>query len=91
MAQGLLKKASSTKTSTSSKRPSALGPKKGARAIAPRKKKLVDQKKLTKKYSAGLIRKTESSLAEKAGHLEMLRGGKKSKKEGLEKKDGTKK
>lgn len=40
---------------------------------------------------AGLIRKTESSLAEKAGHLEMLRGGKKSKKEGLEKKDGTKK
>lgn len=46
------------------------------------------------KYSAGLIRKTEASLAEKAGHLEMLSGGKKGKKgEGGEKKkkDGGKK
>ncbi|KAL8859099.1 MAG: hypothetical protein Q9178_004362 [Gyalolechia marmorata] len=85
MAQGLLKKTASTKPSASSKKPNALGPKKGARTIAPRRKKLVDQKQLTKKYSAGLIRKTESSLAEKAGHLEMLRGGKKSKKEGTEK------
>ncbi|KAI4249619.1 MAG: hypothetical protein L6R40_000408 [Gallowayella cf. fulva] len=84
MAQGLLKKNASGKAAP--KRPAVLGPKKGARTIAPRKKKLVDQKKLTKKYSAGLIRKTESSLAEKAGHLEMLRGGKKSKKGNLEKK-----
>lgn len=34
------------------------------------------------KYSAGLINKTERSLAEKAGHLEMLKGGKKGKKDG---------
>ncbi|KAL8808184.1 MAG: hypothetical protein Q9182_000248 [Xanthomendoza sp. 2 TL-2023] len=93
MAQGPLKKKPSSATSAS-KRPNALGPKKGARVIAPRKKKLVEQKRLTKrrrsdpwqnlqKYSGGLIRKTEANLAEKAGHLEMLAGGKKSKKGAL--------
>lgn len=32
---------------------------------------------LLKKHSAGLTALTEKNLAEKAGHLEMLRGGKK--------------
>lgn len=30
----------------------------------------------TQKHSAGLISRTEKSLAGKAGHLEMLKGGK---------------
>jgi len=33
------------------------------------------------KHSAGLTALTEKALAEKAGHLEMLRGGKKDRKE----------
>lgn len=32
---------------------------------------------MTKKHSSGLILKTERNLAEKAGHLEILQGGKK--------------
>lgn len=32
---------------------------------------------LLKKHSAGLTAMTEKSLADKAGHLELLRGGKK--------------
>ncbi|EFW17183.1 uncharacterized protein CIMG_11354 [Coccidioides immitis RS] len=77
MAQGAIKKAKPAASSTA-KRPAALGPKKGARAIAPKKAALVKQKKLSKKLSAGLTAKMEQNLAEKAGHLELLRGGKKS-------------
>ena len=40
---------------------------------------------VVKKYSSGLIKKTEQSLAEKAGHLEILKGGKKSKRDAPEK------
>jgi hypothetical protein len=36
------------------------------------------------KLSAGLTARTERSLAEKAGHLELLRGGKKEAKKGKE-------
>ncbi|KAK0508976.1 hypothetical protein JMJ35_008347 [Cladonia borealis] len=74
MAQGTIKK--SKTTPSSSRRPSALSAKKGQRTIAPKKKALVKQKKITKKYTSGLIGKTERALAEKAGHLEMLGGGK---------------
>lgn len=70
-------------------RPSALGPKKGQRTIAPKKKSLVNQKKITKKYTAGLTGKTERALAERVGHLEMLAGGKK--KGGGDEKEGKKK
>ncbi|EAW08363.1 DUF2462 domain-containing protein [Aspergillus clavatus NRRL 1] len=76
MAQGPLKKA---KPSTA-KRPSALAPKRGPRQIAPKKATLIKQQKITKKLTAGLISKTERSLAQKAGHLELLAGGKKDKK-----------
>jgi hypothetical protein len=48
MAQGTIKKSKPTPTST--RRPTILGPKKGARAIAPRKAVLVKQKKLTKVF-----------------------------------------
>ncbi|KAI9712956.1 MAG: hypothetical protein M1812_006703 [Candelaria pacifica] len=76
MAQGQLKKPSKSHSS-STKRPTILGPKKGARTIAPKKATLVAHKKITKKHSSGLIAKTERNLAEKAGHLEILKGGKK--------------
>ncbi|PGH17936.1 hypothetical protein AJ79_00835 [Helicocarpus griseus UAMH5409] len=75
MAQGEIKK----KAASSGKKPNALGPKKGARTIAPKKANLIRQKKMTKKFSAGLTAKTERSLAERAGHLELLAGGKKNK------------
>ncbi|KAL2871066.1 DUF2462 domain-containing protein [Aspergillus lucknowensis] len=88
MAQGPLKKAKAS--TASSKRPSTLGPKKGNRTIAPKKASLIKQQKMTKKLSAGLVAKTERSLAQRAGHLEMLAGGKKDKKaaNGKEKKGG---
>ncbi|KAK2736202.1 hypothetical protein FQN55_001734 [Onygenales sp. PD_40] len=76
MAQGALKK---IKPTTSSRKPNALGPKKGARVIAPKKASLVRQKKMNKKFTAGLTAKTERTLAERAGHLELLAGGKKNK------------
>ncbi|KAL2218899.1 hypothetical protein M432DRAFT_614632 [Thermoascus aurantiacus ATCC 26904] len=78
MAQGEIKKKPSNPSS--SKRPTALGPKKGARTIAPKKAKLIKQHKMNKKLTAGLIEKTERKLAERAGHLELLAGGKKEKK-----------
>ncbi|GAM85401.1 hypothetical protein ANO11243_034080 [Dothideomycetidae sp. 11243] len=49
--------------------------------IKPKKAKLVQQHKLKKKQSAGLTALTEKSLAERAGHLEMLKGGKKDSKD----------
>ncbi|KAF2023271.1 hypothetical protein EK21DRAFT_10589, partial [Setomelanomma holmii] len=53
----------------------------GARVIKPKKASLIQQNKIKKKSSSGLIGQTEKLLAEKAGHLEMLKGGKKDKKE----------
>ncbi|OJJ86421.1 DUF2462 domain-containing protein, partial [Aspergillus glaucus CBS 516.65] len=79
MAQGLLKKAKPS-TGAKSKRPAALGPKPGPRQIAPKKNTLVKQQKMTRKLTAGYTAKTERNLASKAGHLEMLAGGKKDKK-----------
>ncbi|KAI9801423.1 MAG: hypothetical protein M1825_003403 [Sarcosagium campestre] len=80
MAQGSIgkKRAPSAKPTRSN----TLGPKKGARTIAPRKINLVKQKKMTKKHSAGLTAKTERLLADKVGHLEILGGGKQRAKEG---------
>ncbi|KAK9655606.1 hypothetical protein HCH54_000306 [Aspergillus fumigatus] len=81
MAQGPLKK---TKPSTA-KRPTALAPKRGPRQIAPKKATLIKQQKITKKLTAGLTAKTERTLAQRAGHLELLAGGKKDKKAEKEK------
>lgn len=89
MAQGTLKsKKLTTATAKSSRRPNALGPKKGARTIAPRKQVLVRNKGMVKKHSSGLTAMTERTLGAKAGHLELLKGGKKNKdgKEGKDKK-----
>ncbi|KAF2720931.1 hypothetical protein K431DRAFT_303978 [Polychaeton citri CBS 116435] len=49
----------------------------GTRVIKPKKATLVKQKQMQKKHSSGLTAVTEKSLAQKAGHLEILRGGKK--------------
>jgi hypothetical protein len=38
---------------------------------------LIAKRKLVKKHSAGLAAVTEKNLAERAGHLEILGGGKK--------------
>lgn len=50
--------------------------------IKPKKASLITQNKIKKKSSSGLIGQTEKLMAEKAGHLELLKGGKKDKKEG---------
>jgi hypothetical protein len=57
-------------------------PKRGSRIIKPKKASLISQNKIKKKSAAGLVGQTEKLLAEKAGHLEMLKGGKRDKKEG---------
>jgi Protein of unknown function (DUF2462) len=66
-----------------------LGPKPGAKVIKPKKAKLIAKNKMIKKHSAGLTAMTEKNLAERAGHLEMLSGGKKDKKKAT--KDSKKK
>ncbi|RPB22923.1 hypothetical protein L211DRAFT_788061, partial [Terfezia boudieri ATCC MYA-4762] len=59
----------------------ALAPRPGRKVIAPKKAELVRQEKLKKKVTSGLIAATERTLAAKAGHLELLRGGKKDSKD----------
>ncbi|KAL4780886.1 hypothetical protein BJX76DRAFT_360409 [Aspergillus varians] len=81
MAQGLLKKA---KAPAATKR--SVGPKKGTNGmIAPKKASLIRQKKITKKLTSGLTTQTERTLAQRAGHLELLAGGKKDKRAGKDK------
>ncbi|KAF9887821.1 hypothetical protein FE257_009627 [Aspergillus nanangensis] len=77
MAQGLLKKSKAT----GPKRGTNTGPKRmNPKAIAPKSAALIKQKKLTKKLTSGMTARTEKVLAERAGHLELLAGGKKDKK-----------
>ncbi|KUJ11855.1 uncharacterized protein LY89DRAFT_673675 [Mollisia scopiformis] len=98
MAQGAIKSKKPTgPTSKTSRRQPVLGPKKGARTIKPRNAALVKNAKITKKHSAGLTAMTERTLGAKAGHLELLKGGKKNKDKDAKGKDievkkgGTKK
>jgi hypothetical protein len=53
--------------------------------IKPKKTSIISQNKIKHKSSAGLVGQTEKLLAEKAGHLEMLKGGKRDKKEAVKK------
>ncbi|KAL1652347.1 hypothetical protein SLS58_000474 [Diplodia intermedia] len=78
MAQGAIKQ--KVKPAAGAKKGSQALKPRGSRQIAPKKTKLIQQKKLLKKHSSGLAAVTEKQLAEKAGHLEILRGGKKDKK-----------
>ena len=41
---------------------------------------MISQHKIKRKVTGGLSTQTEKMLGEKAGHLELLRGGKKDKK-----------
>ncbi|KAF3039716.1 hypothetical protein E8E12_004884 [Didymella heteroderae] len=79
MAQGAVKK---SKPAAAPRKPSKTGPRPGQKVIKPKKASLIQQHKIKKKSAAGLVGTTEKFLAEKAGHLEILRGGKKDKKEG---------
>lgn len=47
--------------------------------IKPKKAALIKQNNMKKAHSSGLAAMTEKSLANKAGHLELLKGGKKEK------------
>ncbi|KAI1000148.1 hypothetical protein K3495_g8052 [Podosphaera aphanis] len=78
MVQGSIKR-KTAKATLISRRSNVLGPKKGARTIAPRRQALVRQDKMTKKHSAGLTAMTERTLGAKVGHLELLGGGKNGK------------
>ncbi|KAF1824451.1 uncharacterized protein K489DRAFT_296864, partial [Dissoconium aciculare CBS 342.82] len=49
----------------------------GSRVIKPKKATLIKHNQMKKKHSSGLAAVTEKSLASRAGHLELLRGGKK--------------
>ncbi|KAF2860946.1 hypothetical protein K470DRAFT_257494 [Piedraia hortae CBS 480.64] len=49
----------------------------GSRVLKPKKAELRKKEVEKKKSSAGLTARTEKSLAEKAGHLELIKGGKK--------------
>jgi len=57
-----------------------LGPRPGAKVIKPKNAKLVARNRLIKKHTSGMTASTEKNLAERAGHLELLKGGKKDKK-----------
>jgi hypothetical protein len=59
-------------------RAKVLGPRAGRKVIKPKQARLVQRQKMLKKHSAGLHAKTEKHLAERAGHLELLSGGKKN-------------
>ncbi|KAF2875917.1 hypothetical protein BDV95DRAFT_514288 [Massariosphaeria phaeospora] len=73
MAQGAIKKSSKP---SAKKTPTHL-PKRGSRIIKPKKTSLITQNQIKKKSTSGLNAQTEKMLAEKAGHLELLKGGKK--------------
>ena len=90
MAQGAIKK--KTQLSFASKAKQKPQQKRGARVVKPKKAKSTTADKVTKKFTAGLIGKTEALLGERAGHLELIGKGKKAeKKADSAKKGGTKK
>lgn len=62
-------------------KPTATKPKptKGAKVKKPKASAKAD--KLRKKYTAGMVTKTEKLLGERAGHLELIGKGKKAKKD----------
>ncbi|CAI6337861.1 unnamed protein product [Periconia digitata] len=82
MAQGAPKKASKPHTSSTTKHKKGNNPNHRARVIKPKKANLITQQSIKKKATSGLAGKTERMLAEKAGHLEMLEGGKRDKRIG---------
>lgn len=83
MAQGTIKK------STKAAAPKAVHSKRQASKVTkPKKGKSAD--KLLKKFTSGMVAKTEALLGERAGHLEMIGPGKKGSKK-LTQRGGSKK
>lgn len=78
MAQGAIKQKSAKPVAP--RRPSGKTAKRGNGVIKPKKPALLARQKLVKKHTAGLSGLTERTLAERAGHLELLEGGKRGKK-----------
>ncbi|KAF2430404.1 hypothetical protein EJ08DRAFT_242596 [Tothia fuscella] len=82
MAQGTIKKGATTNSAKSKRNTAGVGlTKRGSRIIAPKKAKVIAKKKIIKKHSSGLTGMTERALAQRAGHLEILAGGKNKKKD----------
>ncbi|KAI7484914.1 hypothetical protein KC357_g3072 [Hortaea werneckii] len=75
MAQGKIKKTKGPGAKASSNRKQM-----GTKVFKPKKASLQKQQQVKKKHTSGFMDLTEKSLAGKAGHLEMLRGGKKDSK-----------
>ncbi|KAL7622798.1 hypothetical protein AAE478_006477 [Parahypoxylon ruwenzoriense] len=74
MAQGAIKsKKPSTSSSSAGRKAKPQPPKKGTRVAKSKKASSAD--KLQRKYSAGLVAKTEKLLGERAGHLELIGKG----------------
>ncbi|KAI4952422.1 hypothetical protein J4E91_002892 [Alternaria rosae] len=82
MAQGAIKK---TKAAPP-KKSSVARKQTGTRVIKPKKASIITQNKIKHKSSSGLVGHTEKMLAQKAGHLEILKGGKRDKRDSAEKK-----
>jgi len=88
MAQGAVKK--SAKSASASKSKSQA--KNSGRVAKPKKAKTTAADKITRKFSSGLVAKTEAMLGQRAGHLELIGKGKKAAKSEIpQKKGGSKK
>ncbi|KAI0393272.1 hypothetical protein F5Y17DRAFT_433059 [Xylariaceae sp. FL0594] len=89
MAQGAIKKAS-TSSSVTARKNKPQPTKKGARVCKTKRGSAAD--KLQRKLAAGITTKTEKLLGERAGHLELIGPGKKARGENKDvKKGGSKK
>ena len=87
MAQGTVK--SKPKSAPPKPKTRAGITRKGTQNLAPKKSSAIKrQKELTKKFSSGLVAKTEKMLGEKAQYLELIGGGRKRDGTTLGKKDG---
>lgn len=82
MAQGQLKKTKAPAAKTNPNRKQL-----GARIIKPTKSSAaLKTQQFKKKHSSGMTALTEKSLASRAGHLELLKGGKREKRQELARK-----
>ncbi len=76
MAQGAVEKSVKPAFGSKSKQHA---PKRDGRVAKPQKAKKTSTTKIAKKFSSGLIGKTEAMLGERAGHLELIGKGRNKK------------
>ncbi len=89
MAQGAVKKTATPNPGKAGKAHSKQQAKKSG--VSKSKKARTTADKLVKKYTSGLIAKTEKMLGERAGHLELIGKGNRGSKKGTTFKGGSKK